>query len=217
MNNDCRHVRVAIGGDPHALPPEVTAHIATCAACRQFHEETLSLDGRLRAALELPLTKFRRPAPPARRFAMAASVALAILAGAGVWLFRPQPALAEEVVEHVRHEGGSWGMQEVLPAARIAEVLAKAGVAFDTSMPVVYASACPFHGRRVPHLVVQTADGPMTVMLLAHEKVSERQKFSEDGYQGMLLPAGEGSIAVLARGGEVPDAVAANLVSGVRW
>ncbi len=79
MSNDCAHARIAIGGEPHALPPEVTAHLATCAACRQFHAETLSLDGRLRAALELPLSNFRKAAPaPARRFAMAASVALAL-------------------------------------------------------------------------------------------------------------------------------------------
>ena len=60
MSNECAHARIAIGGEPHALPPEVTAHLATCAACRQFHAETLSLDGRLRAALELPLSNFRK-------------------------------------------------------------------------------------------------------------------------------------------------------------
>ena len=73
----------AIGGDPHDLPPEVTAHLATCAACcRDSADETLALDGRLRAALELPLTKFRKSrAAPARRFALAASVVLAPLIG----------------------------------------------------------------------------------------------------------------------------------------
>lgn len=218
MSNECRHARIAIGGEPHALPPEVSAHLATCAACRQFHAETLSMDGRVRAALELPLTKFRKAAPaPARRFALAASVVFAVLVGGGFWLWSPRSALASEVVEHVSHEGGSWAARDVLPASALAEVLQKAGVQFDTSMPVVYASPCPFRGRISPHLVVQTANGPMTVMLLAHQKVSAREEFSEDGYRGVLLPAGEGSVAVLMRGGELPDAVAAQLVSGVRW
>jgi hypothetical protein len=218
MSTECAHARIAIGGDPHALSSEVTAHLATCAVCRQFHAETLSLDGRLRAALELPLSNFRKAVPaPARRFAMAASVALAMIVAGSFWLFRPQSALADEVVEHVRHEGGSWNGHDVLSAGELAEVLRQAGVTFDTSMPVVYASACPFHGRLVPHLVVQTANGPMTVMLLAHEKVSDRQEFSEGGFQGVLLPAGEGSVAVLMQDGQVPDAAATQVLSGVRW
>ena len=218
MSNECAHARIAIGGEPHALPPEVAVHLATCAACRQFHAETMALDGRLRAALELPLAKFRKAAPaPARRFALAASVALATLVGGSFWLFRPQSALADEVVDHVSHESASWSARAELSASELADVLRQAGVTFDTSMPVVYAMACPFHGRRVPHLVVQTPNGPMTVMLLAHEKVSERQEFSEGGLQGVLLPAGEGSVAVLTQNAKVPDAVATQVLSEVHW
>ena len=217
---DCRRARLEIGGDPHQLSAELSAHLSTCAACTVFRTETLALDGRLRAALELPLAEFRKPvaAPaPARRFALAASVVLAILLGGGFWFLQPQPALAGEVLEHVRHEAASWDSREVLSASQLGDVLREAGVNFDSSMPVIYAMACPFHGRRVPHLVVQTADGPLTVMLLAHEKVDGRREFSEGPYQGVLLPVGEGSVAVLARGGTVPDAMAEKIVSGVRW
>jgi hypothetical protein len=217
MSEDCRHARVVIGGDPHHLSAETNAHLRTCAACRQFHAETIGLDARLRAALELPLAKFRQPARPARRLALAASLLVAAIVAGSFWLVSPQPALAGEVLEHVRHEGGSWGAQTILSGTDLAQVLQKAGVEFDVSMPVVYAMACPFRGQRVPHLVVQTARGPMTVMLLAHEKVSARQEFSENGYHGLLLPAGEGSVAVLMRDGEVPEAIASQIVSGVRW
>jgi hypothetical protein len=105
----------------------------------------------------------------------------------------------------------------VLPESALSEVLQKAGVQFDSSMPVVYASACPFRGRLVPHLVVQTAEGPLTVMLLKREKTRAREEFAEDGYRGVLVPAGEGSIAILARSGEIPADVTGKLVSGVRW
>jgi hypothetical protein len=217
---DCPHARLAIGGDPHELTPELSAHLAACAACTRFRTETLALDARLRAAFEMPLTEFRKPArqaPPARRFALAASVVLAMVIGGGVWLLKPLPALAGDVLEHVKHESASWDAHEVLTPSQLAVVLREAGVQFDSSMPVLYAMACSFHGRRVPHLVVQTADGPLTVMLLAHEKVDGRMDFSEGGFRGILVPAGEGSVAVLARDGEVPDAAAAKLVSGVRW
>ncbi len=217
---DCRHARLHIGAAPQHLPPEVTAHIATCADCSRFHGETLALDGRVRSALEVPLSRFRERAPPARpvvrRYALAASVVLALLMAGGFWLLNPQPALAGEVAEHVVHEAGSWDMHEPLPAAAVSEVLRQAGVEFDTSMPVVYAMACPFRGRRVPHLVVQTSAGPLTVMLLPHEKVAGRTVFSEHGYSGVLLPAGNGAVAVLSREGAVPESVAIEIAGSVR-
>jgi hypothetical protein len=220
MTDACRHARLAIGGEPRSLPAEVQQHVAECAACARFRDETLGLETRLRAALELPLQEFRAPAlrrPPARRFALAASVLLALLAGGGFWLLRPQTALAEEIVEHLIHEPGSWEQRQELGAAELAAVLEAAGVEFDSSLPVVYAAPCPFRGRRVSHLVVQSAQGPMTVMLLPHVRVASREAFDEHGYQGLLLPAGAGSVAVILRDGPVPAATAERLVSEVRW
>lgn len=219
---NCKEMRLILGGDPRHVPPEVRVHLEGCAACRKFHEETLAMDARIEAALQLPLHRFRaapaqpRPAP-ARRFALAASILVALLVGGGAWVFRPQPALADEVVEHVRHEGSSWELQRPLTAEEIGAVLARAGVKFDTSMPVVYASPCVFRGHVTPHLVVQTGQGPMTVMLLAEEKVARRQEFSEEGYAGVLLPSGEGSVALLTRGAGVPAGAEAAVLSAVRW
>jgi hypothetical protein len=216
---DCAHVRLQIGGDPQNLPPEVGAHLATCAACRQFREETLLLDRRLRSALELPLADFRTKsaAAPVRRYALAASVALAVLLAGGFWVLRPQSALAGEVVAHVLDEAGSWNEQSLLPAAEVADVLKTAGVQLDASLPVVYAYPCPFRGHRVAHLVVRTDNGPMTVMLLVHETVSKRTEFAEAGLHGVLLPARTGSVAVLSRdGAEVPEAFVAKVVSAIR-
>jgi hypothetical protein len=216
---DCRQSRLAIGGDPRHLPAEVRLHVEGCSACRKFHEETLALESRLEAALQLPLHRFRdaaNQAAPRRRFALAASLLGAVLVGGGAWLFRPQTALAEEVVAHIRHETGSWEQQRRLSPDEINAVLSRAGVHFDSSMPVVYASPCPFRGHVTPHLVVQTEQGPVTVMLLSHEKVPRRQTFSEDGYEGVLLPAGEGSVAVLGRGGAVPQTTEAAVLSAIR-
>ena len=215
----CVHVRLQIGGDPHNLPPDVVAHLATCAECTRFREETLMLDGRLRAALELPLPQFRKAAaaPPVRRFALAASVVLALLLAGGFWVLRPQTALAHEVVDHVLDEAGSWDKRQLLPASEVANTLRTAGITLDASLPVVYAYPCPFRGHRVAHLVVQTENGPMTVMLLVHETVSKRTEFSENGLHGVLLPARTGSVAVLARQGEeVPEALVGKIVSAVR-
>lgn len=214
---DCRHVRLHIGADPNSLPPEVAAHLEGCAACRRFRDEMLMLDGKVHAALELPLAEFRRPARPARRYALAASVVLAVLLAGGLWLFRPATALAGEVVAHVEGEADSWNSRQPLPPAEIAGILRTAGAQFDSPYPIVYGYPCPFRGHRVAHLVVQAPNGTMTVMLIRHEHVMRRTEFSRDGMHGVLLPAGEGSVALLTRDGEVPDALAEDIVSRVKW
>jgi uncharacterized protein DUF3379 len=217
---ECKHARLAIGGEPQALSAEVTQHVATCAACAKFRDETLAMEGRLKAALELPLHRFRKPPEPVRvaprRFALAASVVLALFIGAGAWLFRPPSALAAEVVEHVKHEPGSWEGQEPVSPEALAAVLAKAGVRYDPRFPVTYASPCPFRGHIVPHLVVQTDRGPLTLMVLAHVKSETQGAFTEGGYRGTLLPAGEGSIAVVARKGQEFDGDLKAVLEGVR-
>jgi hypothetical protein len=215
---ECRQARLHIGADPHHLPADIVAHVEGCAACRRFRDETLSLDGRVHAALDLPLAQFRR-AVVARtpRFALAASVVLALIVAGGFWMFRPATALAGEVVTHVEEEADSWNSHENLQAAQVAEILRTAGAQFDSPYPVVYGYPCPFKGHRVAHLVLQTPRGTMTVMLIPHERVRRRTEFARDGLSGVLLPAGSGSVALLTRDGEIPDALADEIVSRVHW
>jgi hypothetical protein len=211
----CREARLMIGADPRgALPPALAAHVEGCEACRRFRADTLALETRLQAALELPL---QQPVPrqlPVRRFALAASVALALFFGGAFWMLRPSSALAGEVVEHVEHEPSSWQAEVVLPESYVAGVLAEAGVKIDMKYPVVYATRCPFRGGFVPHLVVQTDSGPVTVMVLARERVRERTEFAEGGYRGVIVPAGDGAIAVITRWEIDPAEVAAEVVPG---
>ncbi len=153
------------------------------------------------------VTPFRRrdrsPVPKHNRpglFAFAASLAAALVVGFTLWLSRPSESLAAEVVNHVEGEPNSWSGTLPVPPDEIGTVLRKSGVKLGAGMqPVVYASACWFHGHYVPHLVVTTKDGPVTVMILVNETVSAPQQFQEGGYSGLLVPAPTGSVAVLSR------------------
>jgi hypothetical protein len=132
--------------------------------------------------------------------AFAASLAAALMVGFTLWLSRPPESLAMEIVEHVQGEPNSWSRTAPVPIEDLDAVLRKSGVRLGTGMqPVVYASACWFRGHFVPHFVVSTKDGPVTVLILAHETVPAVQQFSEGGYSGMLVPARKGSVAVLSR------------------
>ena len=87
---------------------------------------------------------------------------------------------------------------------------------------VSYANSCGFHGHHVPHLVVQTGAGPVTVMVLVHEPARSKMRFDDHGYRGVIVPIpGHGSIAVLERGpaADIKDveAVAARVVRALEW
>ena len=107
--------------------------------------------------------------------------------------------------------------RRTFPGEQVADVMRTAGAQFESPYPVVYGYPCPFKGHRVAHLVVRTARGTMTVMLIPHERVRRRTEIVRDGMSGVLLPAGKGSVALLTRDGAVPDALADEIVSRVRY
>lgn len=218
----CDEARLLIGADPGAATTALEEHLATCAACARFRDEMRSLDADIRRALERPPDIARprsdRQPPRWRQWALAASVVLAALAVLGVWLLRPSDTLAREVVAHVQGEPDSWLATQHVSAQGITQALHGAGVALDiTSDKVMYAQSCWFRGHYVPHLVIQTARGPATVLILRHEQPRARRAFHEAGMSGVIVPAEQGSIAVLTRGAGDLDDLAGQMQHDVHW
>lgn len=200
--------RRALLADPDARSPELDAHREACDECRQFAVRLAQFETRLGRALriEVAAEPKRRPAP-VRWYALAASLAMAVLVGGVLWLSAPRTSLASEVVAHMQDEPDAWNTVAPVSAEKADAVMDKAGVRLKPQGGTVsYASACHFRGRVVPHLVVQSGAGPVTVMVLTHEKVAHEEHFEEGGYRGRLLPvAGHGSIAVLEQAARTPD------------
>jgi hypothetical protein len=218
----CDEARLQIGADPGAVSPGLEEHLRACAACATFRDEMLTLDADIRRALQQPppasARRPRRPGTPWQQWALAAGVLLAITAMLGVWLLRPSDSLARDVVAHVQAEPDSWLARQHVSSGEIAASLRGAGVELEiTSDRITYAQSCWFRGHYVPHLVVQTAQGPVTVMILRHEHVPARRSFHESGMSGVIVPAGAGSIAVLGRGGGNLDTVAGQMQGVIHW
>jgi hypothetical protein len=234
MNHN--EARLLIGAEPDSRPSaELSQHLANCLECAQFQREMVTLDINIRRALEqgpvaaagapvasvTPITSTRpgKPAKPTNvwsGWALAASFAVASVLV--IWALRPSDTLAHDIVAHVEYESDSWSSKQPVPAARVTDTLAKAGVALDMSSDkVMYARTCLFRGHLVPHLVVSTARGPVTVLVLPDEKVAHRTDFHEDGMTGVIAPAPHGSVAVLAQGNENVDAAAQQVQESVRW
>jgi hypothetical protein len=215
---NCEQARLTIGADPRNAAAELTEHLGNCPACAKFRDEMLALESNIQRALQRP-PDIARPARPSqwRPWALAASVLLASVAVLGVWLLRPSDTLARDLVAHVQNEPDSWLSVQQVNADGISQALHGAGVGLDlTSDKITYAQSCWFHGHYVPHLVVQTDQGPATVLILRHERVPAARSFRESGLTGVIVPAQNGSIAVLARGGNV-DLLARQMQQDVHW
>lgn len=245
---ECLEFRREAGADPGHLSAAAAAHRDTCAACAESWRRTLALDEKILAALRVPVpdairsgTAAAAPGPgknrrrrvgspgnvarfpgiePRRWMALAASIVGGVAIGSLLWLGGPRASLAEDVVKHMGHEPQAMVVtsHEADPA-EVAAVLARAGVRLQPGVGTVsYASTCPFRGEKVPHLVVQTAVGPMTVMVLRDEKVPAQVNFDEGGYAGTIVPAGPGSIAVLGHAPATDLEQVAELVrNAIQW
>ena len=228
---DHAQYRSATMADPHDPDPDLRAHRESCAECRAFTEQLLRFEARLERALliDIPtkpvvLPFAGRAQGPRRWMAMAASLLLALVVAAGVWLTLPQRSLAAAVVAHMAGEPDAWQLTDVpVPDAGLNEVLKDSKLRLKPAAGVVsYASSCSFRGHKVPHLVVQTQSGPVTVMVLVHEAVRNPKQFDEQGYRGTIVPVpGHGSIAVLMRdassgSGDV-ERIAARVSDSIVW
>jgi len=233
MTMDCLQFRRAVGADPQHLEPEARAHAAECPQCAGYLRDMLELDTRVLAALRVPVsgpaggageTARQRglagvPGFDRRRLlALAASIVAGVLIGTLLWVGQPRESLAQDLVEHLGHE--PQALVATGPADRdvVARVLERGGIRLRPDGELVsYANSCPFRGHVVPHLVVQTDAGPVTVMVLRNEKTDAPVSFDEQGYAGRIVPAGPGSIAVIGAAGADLEQVAARVLDAVEW
>jgi hypothetical protein len=82
---------------------------------------------------------------------------------------------------------------------------------------VAHAGLCPFRGQSVPHLVLMVDGEPVSVLLLRDEQNGRPTEINEDGYHGVILPQGEGSIAIVAARPELVQPAREQLERSVSW
>jgi hypothetical protein len=228
--------RRAIGADPNDADPLLRLHRESCPECSAYTERLRNFESRLERALRVPVPaggnvlplrekEARKSTRPFRWMAIAASVMLGpIVVASAIWLALPQSSLAADVVAHMAGEPQAWHLTDVpVPQSDLDAVLRDSKIRLATEPGIVsYASSCTFRGHQVPHLVVQTRNGPVTVMVLVHEPLSRPKTFDEQGYRGTIVPMpGHGSIAVLMREPEASSAdiksIAAQVSRTIVW
>ena len=204
---DFRRVILANPRQPDAAP---LAHARDCAACRDYLERQREADAALFDALQVPapdgladrilVTRFAGDRPRSRAWPIAAGIVLAAVL-ALVW---PRQGavdpLGREAIAHIAHEPEALAANQALPGDLLQVALSQQGMQLARTIgQVTYDQLCPLAGRMVRHLVVRTAEGPVTVYLLPDDPERRQRAVTEmDGMAAITLPAAKGSIAIVA-------------------
>ena len=213
--------QLAAGANPTSLIGEAVHHLAQCPECATFHAEMLTLEARLGPALRIPVAAHGLPVrirPMMWPYGIAAGFALAAALVATILTVYPRDALAHAVAMHVKNEPQEFENSAPKDAAGLARVMTDAGLQMLPGGPAVsYARICPLRGHTVPHLVVQSAQGPVVVLVMTHETVASRRVFNDHGYHGVLVPTAKGSLAVLSSDPRNLDEVVSAVESRIRY
>jgi len=233
---ECKDYKEAIAADPSASF-DGAAHASACESCSVYRDEILALDARIAKAMaidtpaltmpELPeigdnvvqLSGRRRMAAPAW-FAVAASVALVAFLGGRMLLDPPAyPSLADEVLAHLDHEPRALRVTDKqVSERRLARVVREDVATLDEDFGLItYAQSCKIHGKEIPHLVIQGERGPVTILLLPDETVEKAIALDGKGVNGVILPVGKGSIAIIGERDEQLGSIERRIVDSVEW
>jgi len=232
---NCEEYKQTIGADPKF--DGGAGHLSECTECQTYCDEMRALDMKIGRALALEVPELAVPElpdmenvvslPERRRlstptwFAMAATVLLALFVGVrfvgtGDVVYE---SLADEVLAHVSHESTALRvtdiavsddhLRDVVPA-NIAEMDANASL-------ITFAQTCLINGNDVPHLVIQGKRGPVTILLLPDEMISEAVVLDDKNSHGVILPVGDGSIAIIGAQEEQLDEIQKQILQSVMW
>ena len=233
---NCEYYREAIRADPSYDGGE--AHVSACADCLALRDELRSLDRKIGRALAISVPELRMPDLPdvdtssvvplaTRRrltapawMAVAATIVLAAFVGIRMYGSTvTYPSLADEIVAHLDHEPYALRVSdEPVDDRRLAKVVPAnvAKVNHDAGL-VTYAQTCVINGKKIPHLVIQGERGPVTILLLPDEAIDDAVQLEGESINGVLLPVGGGSVAIIGERDEALDTIRENIVNSVTW
>ncbi|MDH3439569.1 MAG: DUF3379 domain-containing protein [Gammaproteobacteria bacterium] len=237
-NMNCEEYKEAIAADPSATF-EGADHAAACDSCAAFTVEMQALDAKIAGALAINTPNLEMPELPPieddnvvnmpfqgkRRvptwLAIAASFALAAIIG--VQLIGNEAgdglSLADEILAHLDHEPGAF-RETVNPVgdARFSRVVnAKIGTMDRGVGLITYAQSCVINGKTVPHLVLQGENGPITLLLMPDETIDMAKTFMGQGVNGVIIPHGEGSIAIIGENEQSIGEIEQRVIDSVEW
>ena len=243
-NMNCDQYKEAIAADPSESFDGGAVHSAECSACSAFKAEMQALDVRISAALKIDVPELSMPEFPSvaskekvvdissrRRITwttpawvgLAASVVLAVVIGVRFvdtdHSNDIEGSLAEQVIAHLDFEPNSLRITDVAVSDESLDSVVRPEIASmnrDLGL-ITYAMSCKINGREVPHLVMQGEKGPVTILLMPFEMIDGPIRLDGQSIEGVILPVGDGSIAIIGERGEPIDQLTKEVRESVKW
>lgn len=236
---NCEAYKEAIAADPSF--EDDAGHIAACASCAKFQSEMQALNQGIAEALAIDVPELQMPelAPvsedkvvslASRRkttlsmpawIGIAAGFALVAIVGGRMLPDNSisDQQLAAQVLAHVDHEPHAVQITDVaVREDRLAQVMNQSGGTMRSDIGLVsYAQSCIINGRHIPHLVIQGKNGPVTLLLMPEEMVSMPLQLDGKGIDGIILPVGDGSIAIIGERGFDLEEIKERVENSVEW
>ncbi len=204
----------------------------------EYDKDTRELDLKIAKALQIDVPELVMPElpdiemdnvatlPTRKRslaplwFAVAATVVLATSISLRMSGFlESHDTLADEILAHMDHEPGALRVTDVaVPDERLARIVPATLAVFDRDDALItYAQPCTIRGEQAPHLVVQGERGPVTIILMPNVSIAESIPVDGESVSGVILPVGDGSIAIIGNHGEPLAPIQKNVVDSVTW
>ncbi len=238
---NCEDYKEALAGDPSASFDGADAHVAGCESCAAFTAEMQAFDAKIAKALAINVPNLEIPELPEieddnvvniplgnrQTFSMPTWIGIAatvlIAAFVGVRMIDLDPGsglpLNEEVLAHFDHEPSALQVTTVaVSEERFSSVVNPSIGTMDRNVGLVtFANSCIINGKTVPHLVIQGEKGPITLLLMPEEMIDGAMTLDGKGVNGVILPMGDGSIAIIGEQDEPLNEIEQRIIDSVEW
>ena len=149
-------------------------------------------------------------------YAIAASVLLAVVIL--VQVLPTTPALDEAVLTHIDDELDHLLEKRDINDETLDRLIGTFGGKFGQSIGQVnFAGLCNIRKGPGMHLVLQSAQGPVTVLIMPDEKIARRQVIGNGRFNGVILPVAEGSMAVVGENAAAITSVEMLMQKAISW
>lgn len=225
----CEEFRHRLMVDPYSRDADFRAHAGRCRACAEALREAMAFESALHAALEVQ-TRAAEEAGGTRRghraipnVAVAGALAFLVVAAAAISFLSFGPAERERasdweqvVIGHIRAEEDHLQETGEVALTSLQLLFRGLGLEIESTVPARWAGRCDIGGRDGLHLVLGGERGPVTALFMPGKAVRRPLRIATGRFDGVVLPAAFGNLAVVGERGEPLAPVAERLLRALR-